>query len=433
MDRLLAYVFSIGLLGLAWLLRRGAGTWGTPAGLLCAYWFLFSFIPLVAVPGAPINPLSVAYIFLACLAFSVPAFLVRWRDCFQVNAGHVAVRDRLLDGRFVWILFLVSCPLSIFFVLTDLVIQGIGLRELIFNFFESANEYLSKRYEGEVQRNFFGQWGLILAHMASTTGGLLYASRHTRRRSSVLVAAMLPSTAILLVQAAKGMFFLSIALILGGVWLYRTLMDMRPHVDIRGLFSYFRYVPAVLTLVIVSFLTRGLYEMESTSEVLGVLLSYLRAYAFMHVYAFSDWFSFHLGQPSMLQYAAEPPALGFFSLIAIFRFLGSTKEVPPGVYDEYFFTEGANPGNLYTIFRGLITDFGLVGSLVSMLVGGYIVNAIYRHMLITPRPAVSVGVMFIYVNMLYTAYIVSAFMWLTTLVVSVLTIALFVCARWSQR
>ena len=210
-------------------------------------------------------------------------------------------------------------------------------------------------------------------------------------------------------------------------------MDVRPHVDVRGLFSYFRYLPAVLALVIVSFLTRGLYEMEDTSEVLGVLLSYLRAYAFMHLYAFSDWFSFHLGQPSLLLYTAEPPALGFFSFIAIFRLLGSTKEVPPGVYDEYFFIEGTNPGNLYTIFRGLIIDFGLVGSLVSMLVCGYLVNSIYRHMLVTPRPAVSVGVMFIYVNMLYTAYIISAFMWLTTIVVGVLTIMLFVLARWSRR
>jgi len=433
MDRLLAYAFSIGLLGLAWLLRRGAGTWGTPAGLLCTYWFLFSFIPLLAVPSAPVNPLSVAFIFLACLAFSMPAFLVRWRDCFRVNTGHVTVRDHYLDGRFVWTVFLVSCPLSILFVLADFLVQGMGMRELIFNFFQSANEYLAKRYEGEVQRNFFGQSGLILAYMASTTGGLLYASHHTTRRGRVLVAAMLPSIAILLVQAAKGMFFMSIALVLGGVWLYRTLMDVRPHVDVRGLFSYFRYLPAVLALVIVSFLTRGLYEMEDTSEVLGVLLSYLRAYAFMHLYAFSDWFSFHLGQPSLLLYTAEPPALGFFSFIAIFRLLGSTKEVPPGVYDEYFFIEGTNPGNLYTIFRGLIIDFGLVGSLVSMLVCGYLVNSIYRHMLVTPRPAVSVGVMFIYVNMLYTAYIISAFMWLTTIVVGVLTIMLFVLARWSRR
>lgn len=429
MERVAAYILSLALLGLAWILRRGSGTWGTPAGLTCLYWFLFSFVPLLAMPAAPINPLAVAYIFAACLAFSIPAFASDWRACMEVNAALSRCRENLLDSRFLRIVFVASCSLSVVFVATDLIVQGLSLRELVFNFFEAAHQYLGKRYEGELKRNFFGQWGLVLCYVAATVGGLLYASPATVRRRLVLVAAMLPSVAILLVQAAKGMFFLSMALILGGVWIYRTLLDKRPHVDFGGLMSYARYSVIVLPLVIISFLTRGLYEMNDFSQVAEVLLAYLRAYAFMHLYAFSDWFSFWFGQPSLLIYAAEPPAGGFFSFIALFHLLGSNKEVPPGVYDEYYFTDGANPGNLYTVFRGLITDFGLLGSIVAMVLAGYVMNAIYRHMLMRRQPGVSIGIMFIFVNILYSQYVIGAFMWLTTLVVSVVTIALFVFNR----
>jgi oligosaccharide repeat unit polymerase len=429
MERFSAYTFSLALLAMAFILRRGTGTWGTPAGLMCFYWFLFTFIPLAAMPAAPINPLAMAYIVVACLAFSIPALVSEWKGCMEENARLSIHRTKLLDNKFLWTIFVASSSVSVVFVAIDLLVQGLSFRDLIFNFFEAANQYMGKRYEGELRRNIFGQWGLVTCYFAAILGGLLYASPATIHRKLVMVAAMVPSVAILLIQAAKGMFFLSIALFVGGIWIFRTLRDVRPHVDFSGMLSYFRYVIVALPLVVISFLTRGLYKMDDASQVLDALLAYLRAYAFMHLYAFSDWFSYWLGQPSLLIYAAEAPADGYFSFIFLFQLLGSSKEVPPGVYDEYFFVDGTNPGNLYTVFRGLITDFGLFGSLGAMALAGYAMNASYRHMLVRQHPGASIGVMFVFVDLLYTQYVVGAFMWLTTFVLSVLAVALFVINR----
>ena len=38
-----------------------------------------------------------------------------------------------------------------------------------------------------------------------------------------------------------------------------------------------------------------------------------------------------------------------------------------GVYDEFFTYGEYVKGNLYTVFRGIITDFGLLGSLFLLL------------------------------------------------------------------
>jgi oligosaccharide repeat unit polymerase len=386
-------------------------------------------VPLLALPTAHVNPVTAAYILFACVAFACPTLVVPWGRYFAVKHSLAGERKSYLDSPFIFKVFVGSCAISVLFILVDVVVQGITLADMVFRFFASSNAYLELRYEGELTRNMFGQWGLVLAYIAATTGGLVHASPHRRLKSLVLAAALLPSVLILLIQAAKGLFFVCIALVLGAHWIYRTLADTRPHVDIRAAAGHARYIVVAIPLIVLSFMSRGLYEIDETGLIVERLLSYLKSYAFLHLYSFSDWFSYYLGLPAQQSYSIEPPAFGFYTFVAPFRVLGSDKFVPPGVYAEYFSLEGVSPGNIYTIFRGLITDFGIPGSLVALWACGYVVTAFYRQMLLSRSPAVSVGVMFIFVQALYTSYIVSVFIWNATFVVSVVTIMVLIINR----
>ncbi len=393
------------------------------------FWFAFTMLPLVALYFVPVSPLAVGYIFLACLAFSVPAFCTNWEAAQKRNAQLAPFRMGYLNSSFIHGAFYFCFAISTIFILIDLLVQGITLSEMVFNFFESSNAYLDLRYEGDVKVNVFGQWGLISAYLCVTLGGLIHANVQRSSRSViVLLMAMMPPILIMLVQAAKGLFFMSIAIILGAHLIQRILTDRRPHVDWVGLAKYAKYLVFALPLVLLSFLSRGLYTLDSEA-VLDRLLGYVGSYAFLHLYAFSDWLTFIAGEPAIMSYDTEPLGKGYYTFVALFKLLGSTKVLPPGVYDEYFIFGNLSPGNIYTMFRGLITDFGVPGSLLAIFLFGAVFNAAYRHMLVTKRPAVSVAFMFVFAQTLYSSYLISALIYNTFYVVSVLMALVFVVNR----
>lgn len=430
LNRLLSVALSLGILAIAIEVRRTTRNWASPACLFCGFWFIFSFVPLIALPAVPVNPLAIGYIFLCCGAFSLPVLSTNWDSILRQNSMHALSRGEYLASPFVRGVFLTSFFTSILFLLLDLVVQGITLEQMIFNFFESSNAYLEMRYEGEIKSNPFGQWGLIAAYMCVTFGGFIHARTSTRGRTWLTLGmAMTPPILVMMVQSAKGLFFLAIAIILGANLINRILSDERPYLDLKALVLQLRYLIIVAPFVIISFLTRGLHAIDDNDEVVQRIGGYLASYAFLHIYAFSDWFTYSIGQHSFQSYTSEPLAFGYYSFISMFKLLGSSKVVPSGVYDEYFAFGNLSPGNIYTIYRGLITDFGYLGALVALFLIGWIFNFAYKRMLDSKYPAVSIAVVILFFQVLYTSYIVSAMMWNTTYLVTVLIALLLVINR----
>jgi oligosaccharide repeat unit polymerase len=426
LNHITAIFLSLGILGLGYWLKEACSTWAAPAPLFCLFWFFFSFIPLIGLLTAPVNPLAIGYILLCCLAFSAPAIFTDWQPLLMANSLNARFRTGYLSTPFIWWVFTSSFVIAVSFLLLDLLVQGITWREMLLNFFVSSNAYLAKRYEGDIIVNPFGQWGLIAAYMCVTFGGLLHAHvASPPRRRLVLVLAMTPPIMIMLIQSAKGLFFLAIALVLAGHMIKRLLENTHPFVDLSALASQAKYALLALPLILISFLTRGLFELEDRSELTGRMLAYLASYAFMHIYAFSDWFSATLEQPSLQSYAREPLTWGFYTFIAAFKILGSPKEVPAGVYDEYYSFGDLSPGNIYTVFRGMITDFGLVGTPLVWLTAGALFNFAFKRALYVRLPTFSYAAILLFVHVLYTSYIVSALIWNTTYLVAVIMGVIF--------
>ena len=429
-DRAACVAFSFAILGLALVMKKLTRSWATPACLFSGFWFVFTFVPLCALYFVPVNPWAVAYIFLACLAFSVPAVAGDWEQLQRRNARLAPLRRGYLGSTFVRGTFVASFCISTVFILIDLLVQGITLEQMVFDFFASSNAYLELRYEGDVKVNFYGQWGLIFGYLCVAFGGFVHATTtRPRQRALVLLMTMTPPSLIMLVQAAKGFFFAAIAIILAAHLIHRVLSNQRPHVQLAGLVSYGKYLLLALPLILLSFLSRGLYALDDNEAVIDRLIAYLGAYAFMHLAAFSDWLSYITGQTALMRYDTEPLALGFYTFVALFRLAGSEKEMLPGLYDEYFAYGELAPGNIYTMFRGLITDFGIPGSLIVVFLLGLVFNALYRRMLASTYPLISIAATVTFVQVLYTSYIASMLIYNTTYLVFVLTALLL----WANR
>lgn len=103
--------------------------------------------------------------------------------------------------------------------------------------------------------------------------------------------------------------------------------------------------------------------------------------------------------------------LGFSTFMAISRALGDVTPVPDGYYDEYFQYKEILQTNIYTIYRGLIQDFGMVGALIYMANTGAVFNFAYVNILSNRSPAIAVAIYICMAGYIYTSFIISIMVW----------------------
>src|SRR5262245_17797861 len=84
-DKYLALIFSLTILGQAYLVRRYVGTWLSPACLFGLFWFGFTFFPLTILFWIPVNWLSIGFILLCMTAFTAPVLLFDWKTALKRN------------------------------------------------------------------------------------------------------------------------------------------------------------------------------------------------------------------------------------------------------------------------------------------------------------------------------------------------------------
>lgn len=423
-----AVVVSIAMLGLAWVLKRITGTWASPPSLFSLFWFIASFLPLVFLWGYPVNVLSVLYVFVATTMFGLPALAFNWKHALRSNRANSQLRSSFFSSSALYRSLYGMAVSSMILIVLDLNVQGISASGFISSFYVSSNEYMVLRYSGDVEANLFASWGNVFAYVCPIIGGLLHVGVQSRlSRAVVMLASFLPAILILLVQAAKGLFLLAIIEYIGSIIMVRVLLDVRPHVNFKSAIDLIPKLAIGFPFLVIAFIARGLYEEADAAYVFSELWKYFLSYAFTHIYAFSDWFAFYVGRPATNNYAVEGLSLGYYNYISLFRVFGVDRPYIPGVYAEYLALDGLRPGNIYTVFRGAIQDFGVAGSLVYFMLLGWVFSGAFYVMLRSSRPLFSMVLYCVFIQFMYTSYIVSAFIWTTTYVAAVLTlVVLFV-------
>lgn len=412
LEKLACVFLSGGILVTALVVRRLVGAWSAPGALYSLFWFGYTFIPLVVLPTVPASPLAMLYILASCVAFSVGAGIRRWDDAWRANAERAIEEHAVFDTNLLRYGFYGCAGLSIICLIVDLSYQGVPLSALASNLLESAQSYIQARYSGSVVQNIFAQLGNVLSYMAAGLGGLVLAGRKGRyERILIIVAAMLPSVFVMLVQGAKGMLFLSITMFFASIIVRRLMQGDRRLIERRQIFQIAIGLVVLFPIVTASFLARGLYENASVETVLYPLLRYYASYSSGHLYAFSDWYTAYVGGQSILLYPKEEATYGFYTYMATFQAFGDDRYVAPGVYQEYFRYGHYLSTNIFTHYRGLITDFGIVGSLIYMVVTGVFAHEVYHALIANRRPSASIAAYITIIGCFYTSFIISLLIW----------------------
>jgi oligosaccharide repeat unit polymerase len=406
-SKCLALAFSLVILLNAYLMSRIVKTWLFPAVIFALFWFAVTFLPLICLFTVPVNPWSIAFIAIGTIAFSTSALVFfKWRRAFELNrrkpppAGY-------FNTPFLRSVFYAASLSSFVCFLLNMAAQGFSLQDLWFRMVETAAAYAQLRYADELGFSIYAKLNLALAYLAVTTGGLLFGCARSRRQAAVvLTGAFLPAVASMLFQSAKGMLFLFVALFVSGILVTRMFAGRMYLIDRATIKAFLLAAAVVIPLTLISFLSRGVSANDG-SFLTAELGKYALSYAFGHLYAFSDWFSFHTGLAATLRYPNDPTGYGFYTLMPVFRALGSTREVPMGTYDDYFTYGSILVTNIFTIYRGLITDFGMVGALVYTFVSGFAIHLSFYFLLARRKPVFSIAVFIFAIGYIYMSFAIS--------------------------
>jgi len=428
-SKLLALMFSLVILGNALLVRRLLGTWFAPSAMFALFWFGFTFVPLIALFTVAVNPWALAYICAGTLAFSASAFVFfDWDRAMARNAAKPPP-ETYFNTPFLRTVFAAAALISIPCFFLNMAVQGFSVSDLFSRMFETASTYALMRYTESLTPNIYSGIGIVMAYVAVMTGGLLFGSSRSRRQSILtLLGAFLPALAQLLFESAKGLLFFFMVLFFAGVLVTRIFRGQFHLLDRSTLRKSAIGVAVLAPLIIVSFLSRGLYAVEDPELLRTSMTQYAVTYAFGHLYAFSDWFSFRMGLTASQPYNADPTGYGFYTFMSLFHLAGSTRTVPLGIYEEIYTYADLISTNIYTLYRGLIIDFGMAGGLVFSFASGLAMNLSYYVLLHARKPVLSVVGFILTVGYCYMSFALSMWTWNIIPVVAV-GLAIFLYAN----
>lgn len=413
-GKLLAIFFSLLILANALVMRRIVGTWLFPAVLFALAWFAFTFIPLVALFVIPVNPWATAYITGGTLLFSASSLVYfDWKAALERNRMKPDpvsyFNTPLLQAIFAACAFIAVVG---FFV--NMLLQGFTFQSMINEALVTAGTYADLGYSGELRVNIYSRIGVTAAYLAVCLGGLLFGTaRSTRQRIATILGGFTPAVLEMLLHSQKGYLFGFISLFFGGVLVTRIFADRHYLIDKTNLRVAAGALLVIIPMVVMALLARGLTRDVDPEVARAVIFHNLRSYAFGHMYAFSDWFTFRTGGPTEIRYAVEPTGYGFYTFMAIFKALGSTREVPLGMFDEYYAYADLIRTNIFTIFRGFIIDFGFLGTYLYLFLCGFLLHLSYYLMLMKRKPAFTVSVFVLMIAFFYMTYIFSLLGWNT--------------------
>lgn len=421
-ERAVCILLSIGILANALIVHRIVRAWFFPSVLFSIAWFVYTIVPLVCFPAAHVYPAAMLYILCATIAVSFGS-VARWQSLLSRSSiEKVNFRGYYGTGALTFSFF-AAFAIAVICLLLNSLEQGISLDQLANNLNESAAEYAGRRYGYDIVPNAYQQIGNILAYFCAGLGGLVLLSHRNKwLRFLIIASSLFPAIFVMLSQSARGMLFLCAAIFYGGILVSRLQQDSFSLISRRAIPVVLAGLATAVPLVTISFLARGV-SFGAGQGFLDAIAPYWASYTSGHLFAFSDWFGNYVGLPSAQSYDDPGTTGGFYTFTSIFRALGDNRPTPIGVYDEYLFIPPYIGTNIYTVFRGMIHDFGLVGSLSVLALLSFGTHLAFRSLLKSPTPAFSVAVTLFAVAFIYQSFIISAMMW-TTLILGMALVGL---------
>ncbi len=411
-NKLLAIFFSLLIFGQAYLIRRTFGTYLIPASLFSLAWFLYTIIPLIVLFSVPVSPLSIFYILICVSAFSLSSLPFNWLKALKHNELKTTSDYSQFNSKFIHSLFYISFFLSIIFTTAVAVSNGFDCYSMVFNLMETSGKFATMRGHGEINYGILGRLSILFTYITPVLGGFI--SHHQKNKASQLTFLLLsftPSLFLMLTQSATLILFVSIGFYCAAIFLMKIYSKKLELFNWRLILKIISFILLMFPLVSISFLSRdGFSDFNDIEKVITQLNTSVNSYAFGQIYAFSDFFTHYLGFETELNYDDSYNSYGYYTFTSILNFFGGNKEFPIGIFSEGYSYSNVVATNIYTIFRGLIYDFGGVGTVCFMFMFGLLIHGFFYKLLCYRNSFFACAVFIVSVVFIQFTYLFSLFM-----------------------
>jgi len=392
--KLLAIFLSFAIFLQSYCMKRKVGTYLFPPCIFSMAWFIFTIFPLLLLFQIPVNPLGIGYILICSLTFSLSALPFNWQKAYQLNTRKSQNDLRLFDSQFIKYCFFFSLILAIVFAMVDATKNGFDLYKMIFQVMETSNDYARRRNWGQLNYTLFGKLSIMFVYSSASMGGFLYY-RETNKfiKNLLLILSFSPALYVMLTQSSKIVLFISIAYFIGSNLLIKIIANDLNIFDKKLFIKIFSYALVLIIPIIISVISRGNLLLVGISTT-GLLMHSFNSYILGSFFAFSDFFANYLGFHSLIEYSHQYNYWGRYTFKPFYDAIGFETTFPLGTFGEQYKIINVINTNIYTIFRGLIYDFGIFGSIFFIFISGLVINGGF-YKLMCDRENNFLGVFFI--------------------------------------
>lgn len=337
----------------------------SPAKVFVFIWL--AQVLLIALPlrGALyIEDSGLYYIVAATICFGLGAQFSKLMPIvpFHKNEVQCVQIQESLHVRIVVCLFIMAMVQPVF----SLISQGFSLRVLL-NFADLLNmntEMSVARYSERLQTTVFEQLMLVFTYFAPLWGGFI---RQFIQQKKLTYLMLLPGIFVALTQGVKMCLITSIMLYIAGLIIASLVFKKKVRVTLKSLTLIVLGVVGLVALLMVSMMFRiGSFDLSTFDEV----KTKFATYALGHISAFTQWYDTY-DDLAMEHYFGAVNFAGLSSKVGLYK-----REL--GLFQEMIPVSADGATNVYTVFRVLIIDYSIAGSLVYLFLVGVISNFCYR-------------------------------------------------------
>lgn len=374
---------AILLIILAAFYRKYSGSWLEPGAYFALVWSFYTVLPIIVKPDYKIWAGAVWWILFSVFSVCCGSFIISVITSLsgrKHKIRSIVIKShnltRYIDLTKLKNIVIISISLGLIYSIITIWSSGRSLTVFlsIEDYILMAHDFSLTRYSQDyVPPPFFTQVFLIGVYSSPMLGGILYVLRRSKFHFILVLLSLLPSLVVFATQTTRAAFVLAFILWCSGYFSCKVLVKGR-NVHIFTRKTIFATLWLMLLMVMLFAIGQVVREgkMPGIYIISNVLLSpNMRASVFGHVSAFSDWFS-------ESWYIYQRPTFGAFTFAGFFDLLGLHSRIAGLYIDKIIEVEPGGFTNIFTIFRGLIQDFTLIGSLVFLFIIGTISSWAYN-------------------------------------------------------
>lgn len=346
--------------------RKGQRGVLAPAPFVAAYWGFAIAAPTILFSSSLIRNGALVYIACMVTAFFAAALLATAHRPTGEDRGVAS-----LSGRNLTIWVKAGAAAGLLAGVVALYRHGFNPTSLLSleSLLSTGNAISERRYGGGGAAGIVPPLLLTLVYAAA-----LLAPFARLRQSEPWWILILPTLSVLpysTITTERLAFLLTAALTAGGwVAAYVLRTGAPPQTTMRRAFvATMLSAAAAATFIIIAFVRTG----RTDSAIRRTILEKMEVYAFGYLPAFSQWFEENVNSLD------APTGWGTSSLPGV-EFLSGIARDSTRAYDERTLVdEAGNTTNVYSAWRSVLYDFGIVGGALLMICLGWMVGRLYRR------------------------------------------------------